>query len=197
MFKLNKMNFFDCFVIFIMGFFVMFYVKEQYTEVEYVKSDIDNKEYLVKVNENSKEVADKLALMNQKFLKIIEIAQDEFPNDPRVDFLKKNYDPSQLSESTKDEKYTSYSINKEKILFCLIARDENGALIDDNTLTYVGVHELAHLATDEIGHTDTYWDNFKWLLTIARENGLYLYEDYSINPKPYCGIKISSNILDS
>ena len=51
MFKLNKMNFFDCFVIFIMGFFVMFYVKEQYTEVEYVKSDIDNKEYLVKVNE--------------------------------------------------------------------------------------------------------------------------------------------------
>jgi hypothetical protein len=197
MFKLNKMNFFDCFVIFIMGFFVMFYVKEQYTEVEYVKSDIDNKEYLVKVNENSKEVADKLALMNQKFLKIIEIAQDEFPNDPRVEFLKKNYDPSQLSESTKDEKYTSYSINKEKILFCLIARDENGALIDDNTLTYVGVHELAHLATDEIGHTDTYWDNFKWLLTIARENGLYLYEDYSINPKPYCGIKISSNILDS
>jgi len=197
MFKLNKMNFFDCFVIFIMGFFVMFYVKEQYTEVEYVKSDIDNKEYLVKVNENSKEVADKLALMNQKFLKIIEIAQDEFPNDPRVEFLKKNYDPTQLSESTKDEKYTSYSINKEKILFCLIARDENGALIDDNTLTYVGVHELAHLATDEIGHTDTYWDNFKWLLTIARENGLYLYEDYSINPKPYCGIKISSNILDS
>lgn len=197
MFKLNKMNFFDCFVIFIIGFFVMFYVKEQYTEVEYVKSDIDNKEYLVKVNENSKEVADKLALMNQKFLKIIEISQDEFPNDPRVEFLKKNYDPSQLSESTKDEKYTSYSINKEKILFCLIARDENGALIDDNTLTYVGVHELAHLATDEIGHTDTYWDNFKWLLTIARENGLYLYEDYSINPKPYCGIKISSNILDS
>jgi len=197
MFKLNKMNFFDCFVIFIIGFFVMFYVKEQYTEVEYVKSDIDNKEYLVKVNENSKEVADKLALMNQKFLKIIEIAQDEFPNDPRVEFLKKNYDPTQLSESTKDEKYTSYSINKEKILFCLIARDENGALIDDNTLTYVGVHELAHLATDEIGHTDTYWDNFKWLLTIARENGLYLYEDYSINPKPYCGIKISSNILDS
>ena len=123
------MNFFDCFVIFIMGFFVMFYVKEQYTEVEYVKSDIDNKEYLVKVSENSKEVADKLALMNQKFLKIIEIAQDEFPNDPRVEFLKKNYDPTQLSESTKDEKYTSYSINKEKILFCLIARDENGALI--------------------------------------------------------------------
>lgn len=197
MFKLNKMNFFDCFVIFIIGFFVMFYVKEQYTEVEYVKSDIDNKEYLVKVSENSKEVADKLALMNQKFLKIIEIAQDEFPNDPRVEFLKKNYDPTQLSESTKDEKYTSYSINKEKILFCLIARDENGALIDDNTLTYVGVHELAHLATDEIGHTDTYWDNFKWLLTIARKNGLYLYEDYSINPKPYCGIKISSNILDS
>lgn len=191
------MNFFDCFVIFIISFFAMFYVKEQYTEVEYVRSNIDNKEYLVKINENSVEVADKLALMNKKFQKIIKIAQDEYPNDPRVEFLKKNYDPSQLSESTKDEKYTSYSINKEKILFCLIARDETGALIDDNTLAYVGVHELAHLATDEIGHTETYWENFKWLLTIAKQNGLYLYEDYSINPKPYCGIKISSNILDS
>ena len=37
-------------------------------------------------------------------------------------------------------------------------------LIDDNTLTYVGVHELAHLATEEIGHTDTYWDNLNGYL---------------------------------
>lgn len=191
------MNFFDFFVLLLIVFFTMFYVREQYTEVEYVKSNVDGESYLVKVNENSQEVADKLAKMNRKFLKIIEIAEDEFPDDPRVNFLKKNYASNKLSESTKDEKYTSYSVNKEKILFCLIARDENGDLIDDNTLTYVGVHELAHLATEEIGHTDTYWDNFKWLLKIARDNGLYLYEDYSINPKPYCGIEITSNILNN
>ncbi len=198
MFKLKiNMNFFDCFLILLLVFFSMFYVKEQYAEVEYVKSDIDNREYLVKVNEKSKEVANKLALINSKFIKIIEIIKDEYPDDPRVDFLEKNFDPSQLSESTKDNKYTSYSVNKEKILFCLIARNENGELIDDNTLAYIGIHELAHLATDEIGHTDNYWDNFKWLLKVALDNDLYTYEDYSSNPKPYCGINISSNILDT
>ncbi len=190
------MNIFDLFVFFLIAFFVMFYVREQYVDVEYITSSIDGRQYLVKVGENSQEVADKLAKMNEKFLKIIKIAEDEYPDDPRVTFLKSNYNSNQLSESTKDEKYTSYSVNKEKILFCLIARDENGELIDDNTLTYVGVHELAHLATDEIGHTDNFWDNFKWLLTIARENGLYYYEDYNKYPKPYCGIHISSNILD-
>ena len=175
----------------------MFYIREQYTEVEYVKSNVDGEKYLVKVGEKSQEVADKLANMHKKFLKIIKIAEDEYPDDPRVSFMKDNYTSNKLSESTKDEKYTSYSVNKEKILFCLIARDENGELIDDNTLTYVGVHELAHLATEEIGHTHTYWDNFKWLLTIAHDNGLYTYEDYSIKAKPYCGIEISSNILDN
>ena len=64
---------------------------------------------------------DKLAT-DRKFLKIIEIAEDEFPDDPRVNFEKKLLS-NKLSESTKDEKYTSYSVNKEKILFCLIARD--------------------------------------------------------------------------
>ena len=191
------MNLFDLFVLLLIAFFGVFYVREQFTEVEYVKSNIDGNEYLVKTNSNSQEVADKLAKMNQKFLKIIKIAEDEYPNDPRVSFLKKNYNSNQLSESTKDEKYTSYSVNKEKILFCLIARDEKGDLIDDNTLSYVGIHELGHLATDEIGHTDTFWVNFKWLLKIARDNGLYIYDDYSKNPKPYCGIKITSNILDN
>lgn len=191
------MNLFDFFVLLLIVFFTMFYIREQYTEVEYVKSTIDGEKYLVKVGEKSQEVADKLAKMNEKFLKIIKIAEDEYPNDPRVPFMKDNYASNKLSESTKDEKYTSYSVNKEKILFCLIAIDEEGELIDDNTLTYVGVHELAHLATEEIGHTDTYWDNFKWLLKIARDNGLYLYEDYSINPKKYCGIEISSNILNN
>ena len=192
------MNIFDLFVLFLIAFFTMFYVKEQYVEQTMVTSDIGgNKRFLVKVGNKSQEVANKLAVMDKKFLKIIKIIEDEYPDDPRVTFLKKNYDSNQLSESIKDEEYTSYSVNKEKILFCLIARDENGELIDDNTLTYVGVHELAHLATDEIGHTDTFWENFKWLLTVARDNGLYYYEDYSTYNKPYCGIKISSNILDN
>ena len=50
------MNFFDFFVLLLIVFFTMFYVREQYTEVEYVKSNVDGESYLVKVNENSQEV---------------------------------------------------------------------------------------------------------------------------------------------
>ena len=85
------MNVFDFFVLLLIVFFTMFYIREQYTEVEYVKSNIDGENYLVKANENSQEVADKLAKMNQKFLKIIKIAEDEYPDDPRVIFMKENY----------------------------------------------------------------------------------------------------------
>ncbi len=60
----------------------------------------------------------------------------------------------------------------------------------------MAIHELAHLATVEVGHTEKFWKNFKWLLQIAEKNGIYNYVDYSSSPQPYCGIVISSNILD-
>ena len=82
------------------------------------------------------------------------------------------------------------------MIFCLKARNDDGSLIDDNTMAYVGFHELAHLATDEIGHTDQYWKNFKWILTHAKNIGLYNYINYSVTPQEYCGLEITSNILD-
>ena len=35
----------DSIIIFFIIFFTTFYIKEQFTEVEYVRSDIDNKKY--------------------------------------------------------------------------------------------------------------------------------------------------------
>ena len=69
--------------------------------------------------------------------------------------------------------------------------------IDENTLTYVAVHELAHVATKEIGHVPVFWENFKWMLNIAKDKGIYNYVNYKENPQPYCGLLISNNILDN
>ena len=49
-----------------------------------------------------------------------------------------NFNPNNISESTKDNKYTSYSVNKgEKIVFCLRSRDEKNKLVDINIMMFV------------------------------------------------------------
>lgn len=175
-----------------------FHVREKYVEVKYKKSNVDNKEYLVRKDHASQESADLLSRINIKLLKLIEILKQHHSQDPRTSRVAERYDPSTISEGTEEKNFTSYSINKgEKIVFCLKMRDGSGRLVDENTLTYVAIHELGHLATEEIGHGDTFWENFKWLLKIATDHGLYIYVDYEKKPQPYCGLTIHSNVLNS
>lgn len=77
----------------------------------------------------------------------------------------------------------SYTINKSKVHLCLY--DENGKYYDDNMLIYVLIHELAHVITKSVGHTDEFHNNFNMLLDKAEVMGLY---DSSIPPiDNYCG----------
>ena len=65
--------------------------------------------------------------------------------------------------------------------------------IDENTLTFVALHELSHIASKSIGHTEEFWSNFKFILHEAEEIGIYKVVDYSKNNVQYCGMKITSN----
>lgn len=65
----------------------------------------------------------------------------------------------------------SYTINKSKIHLCM--KDKNGSYYDDNMLTYVLIHELAHVISDSIGHTPEFYENFDQLLLKAEEMGIY------------------------
>ena len=66
-------------------------------------------------------------------------------------------------------------------------------LIDINTLTFVAIHELAHITTKSIGHKSEFWENFKFLLEEAKSAGIHQPEDYKKKPKEYCGMKITDN----
>ncbi len=72
-------------------------------------------------------------------------------------------------------------------------RKKNGKLIDNNTLTYVALHELAHIATESVGHTDEFWENFKFLLIEANSINIYTPVDYKNKPARYCGMDIKDN----
>lgn len=126
--------------------------------------------------------------------KLVNYVYKKYPNDPRAIRLKKGYNPKKIYETLPTSKYTAYSENKgEKLAFCLDTEKEKGSLIDLNTLTFVALHELAHVATVSVGHTEEFWDNFKFLLVEAKSINIYNPVDYSKTPQKYCGMEINDN----
>ena len=115
-----------------------------------------------------------------------------------INLMKNNFNKTRtrIYENKTNSNFTSYSVNKgEEIVFCLRCK-ETHLLHDINVLVYVAIHEMAHTACPEIGHTDLFNKIFKFLLEIAVILSLYKYEDYSNYPVQYCGMKLHSNILN-
>lgn len=159
-----------------------------------VKSSKDNREYIVRDLPNAIDAANKLSMINEKILLLIDHLDESEENVKR---LKKNYRPESLSENTKDSIHTSYSLNKgEKISLCLREKSDDVIFEDDNTIIFVVIHELAHLMTKSIGHTDDFWDNMRYLLEGARKVGIYKVVDYKKENVEYCGMYIKSTPYD-
>jgi hypothetical protein len=98
-------------------------------------------------------------------------------------------------ETPGDEKYTSYTVNKgEKIYFCLRSKVLN-EIHDMNTLLYVVIHEMAHVACPEYGHTPLFYSIFRFLLQVSIKIGIYKDVDYRFKPQEYCGMTINEYIL--
>jgi hypothetical protein len=183
----------EVFVIIIMIIILLLYIKNHFGEVEYVKAD-DNKSYLVRNFDDKQEAANFLANITTDLLRLVQHMMAKYPENDDVQRLYNNFNPSSISEGSVDSGYTSYSINKgEKIILCIRQKDKS--FVPKNTIMYVAIHELGHLMTNEIGHTDLFWKNFKFLLKEAIDQKLYYHEDYREKPQDYCGIKITSSIL--
>lgn len=165
-------------------------------EVVYTRSSIDNQEYLVRNLEDKEKAADLLARVRIKLEKLCKIMKEKYPDDEAVKRLNERFHPENITESGKNNQYTSYSVNKgEKIVFCIRQKDEKETLVDENTITFVAIHELSHIMCLSVGHTPEFWDIFKRLLNVAVENQLYEKEDYTRSPREYCGIQVTDSPL--
>jgi hypothetical protein len=116
--------------------------------------------------------------------------------DPPVARFLERFSPDVFVENDMASKDTSYSENKgQKIVVCL--RDKTKApkypLVDENTVMFVILHEMAHLMTDTIGHTAEFWANFKRILGDAVKIGIYTPVNYARKPTPYCGMTITDS----
>jgi hypothetical protein len=171
------------------------YYENKYNDITTTKSTIDGRSYLVRNKEDKEEAANKLATIRLNMIKLCDHLQATQKDDSRVSLLIERFNPDNLLEKPKGSKHTAYSVNKgEKIVLCL--RDKKtDELIKLNTLMFVSLHELAHVMTKSIGHTDEFWDNFRYLLKEAIKINIFEHIDYSKEPEPYCGINITDTPL--
>jgi predicted metal-dependent hydrolase len=175
---------------------IFMYYETKYSELTYVKSNIDNEDYLVRNREDKNKAADLLANIKKNLLKLVEVCEQSYSDDKRVHRLVNKFKPEKISESLSSSKHTSYSVNKgEKIVFCIRTKDKKQKLIKTNTMMFVAIHELAHVMTESIGHTDEFWENMRFLLKVAIKNGLYKKQNFQKKPEPYCGTTITDTPL--
>ncbi len=164
------------------------------TDVNYVVSKVDGRKYLVQNHADKQQAADNLATIRKNLVKLVQELKKKNKGNVDIERMVNNFNPNNISESTQDNKYTSYSVNKgEKIVFCLRSRDEKNNLVELNTMMFVALHELAHTMTKSIGHTQEFWDNFRILLKNARKLGIYERVNYDKKPVEYCGTKITND----
>lgn len=170
------------------------FMKKQGHDMALVESTVDHQKYLVRNMPDRQDAADRLARTRGKLLRLMRDLKVTHPDKPFVQQMSRNFDadPSRFSESTPDASYTSYSVNKgEKVYMCLRQRNEREELVDENIITFVAIHEMAHIGTHEVGHTPLFWNNFAWLLKRAEEMQIYEFQDFSAHPVEYCGIRIT------
>ena len=170
------------------------HLENKFTDVEYVKSKVDGNKYLVRNLRDKQEAADLLAKIRANLVKVSQELKKSNKDNVDVNRMINNFNPDNLSESTHENKYTSYSVNKgEKIVFCMRSRDEKQKLVDLNIMMFVALHELAHTMTKSVGHTQEFWNNFRVLLRNARKLGVYKRVNYNDKPVEYCGTKITDD----
>ena len=186
--------FFYIFLGFILLLCLRIYYDSDAFNLKCIISSKDGNRYCVREREKLELAADLLASVTAKCKKMVLYMKEKHPNDPRVIRLVEGFNPKKISETLPTSELTAYSENKgEKIAFCLNTKKDGNRLIDINTLTFVALHELSHIMTETIGHKQEFWQNFKFLLTNAKEANIYQPIDYKNNPKEYCGMTINDN----
>ena len=186
--------FFYIFVGIVLFFCLAIYYQSDAFNLKCIIASEDGNRYCVREREKLELAANLLAKVTQKMKDVVQYVKQKHPEDPRTIRLVEGFDPKTISETLPTSELTAYSENKgEKIAFCLNTTKEGNRLIDINTLTFVALHELSHVATESVGHTQEFWQNFKWVLQNAKEAEIYNPVDYKKQPQEYCGMKINDN----
>jgi hypothetical protein len=183
-------------LVFILLLIIKMYYDSDTFQLKCIVSGVDGNKYCVRERKNMKKAANLLATTTENLNKVVQHLHKKYPNQENVTRLVNNFNPKKIKEILPTSEYTAYSENKgEKIAFCLNKENKEDVdnLIEINTLMFVALHELSHVASKSIGHTDEFWDNFKFILIEAEKIGVYKPIDYKNEKTEYCGMTINDN----
>ena len=180
----------------IVVFIYMNYIRKS-LYLDKIESSVNGKKYYVRNLPDKNEAADKLANIGMSLQKLID-SLNEKDKEKGEDILrlKKSFNSDYITENIPGSMYVAYSVNKGEELSICIREKDTEKFIDNNTIIFVAVHELAHIMTDELGHTELFWDNMKYILEKSSLVSIYKKIDYSKYPVMYCGMEIDSTPLN-
>ncbi len=172
----------------------IYYIKAYHV----IRSDLDNKEYSVLSLDDSKHAANMLAKINLNITQLAEHLEKKYgTSNDLVNNVLLRYNPDVIYESvpTWFNDGVAYTSGKGKSIYiCLRDTHNNNVLHDINTIMFVALHELSHIATNAVQHPKEFWQTFKFILIEAAEVGIYTPIDYSVTPTNYCNeMKITYN----
>lgn len=160
-------------------------------------SDITKKKYGIQETlPKTKEAVNMLAKMDLFIDKFVAYLDGKNPNDRRVKRLVNRIHNTKIEESPFEPDTSSYTLNKGDLMALCVRSKENPDMLHDyQTMLFVVIHELAHVASVSRGHGAEFVETFKWLLQQAAESGMYTPVDYSKSPITYCGVRVTNNPL--
>lgn len=143
--------------------------------------------YVVRKGRDSQEAAALLAELARR-LRVVAGADE---SDERLIRLRQRWDGT-LGETQPGDADIAYTSNKKSICICL--RKPDGSLEGLSQLMFVLLHEAGHVVTPPPpGHSKAFWANFKYLLEIAAQAGVYEYMDTST--ESLCGTRLGTSPL--
>ena len=186
--------------------FVLYYYYFIRTNVNmtYVKSELNNKFYLVRNVFNKQHASNLLGLISHN-IELLVTYLNSIKNEDRckeyieyIDLLTSKYKHITYIESEENSMHTSYSVNKgEQIIFCLRTKDNNNNMLHDiNLIMYVVLHEISHVACPIYdNHGPLFKKIYTFITKSAVEINLYKKIDFEKSPVIYCGLEINNSII--
>lgn len=177
----------------VLGFFVIKYCFMD--NVAPFVSQYDGQNYEVRKigdESNKQTAANYLALINEKINKLVNYMNlNNLPDPDTAKRLYHRWSECELKETNSHEKSAAYTLNKSsEIRLCI--RDQNGNFEDPNTSMFVVLHELSHVMSISYNHTEEFKNNFSYITHLASSLGFYKPQDFTKNPKTYCGVNINT-----